>query len=118
MIRLTCVRTSTSRSELVGLRPSAKLYEELVDENEDRQRAAVEGLSVAGSLSIHREILRGVSDKLAAVVRCRDQEATERLIGFVLPNFDQAGQVAAGSVEPAGGGRRRAPPRPAAVRPA
>ncbi len=98
--------------------PGAKLYEELVDENADRQRAAVEGLSVAGSLSIDPEVQTGVSDELAALVRRRGQEALERLIGFVLSNLDQAGRVATGPVEPVGGEPGRAPPRPAAVRPA
>ena len=73
--------------EFVGLRPGEKLYEELFDAAERRQRAGVPGMFMAASHPLPLAQLRGDLDQLAGAAEAGDRLAVARLLATLLPTY-------------------------------
>src|SRR5919106_2334919 len=100
MIRLAGMRPDIDvKIEFTGLRPGEKLYEELFDEGEQRLEAGLQGMFLAISKSINREVLRRLFDELASASGRQDRVTLLRLLAHAVPSYHNPETAPAAPVE-------------------
>ena len=76
-----------------GMRPGEKLFEELLDPDEQAETASVDGLFVASPRAVKLEELREPIERVECAVKSGDVRVTLECLRTIVPEFEQGADV-------------------------